>query len=392
MTPRPVRQERGAPPGVAGLKEVVALHAVVGGAAAIRAAAAVGLLELLARGGGSAGQAAEALGLDERATRRLLDVLVVLGLAADTDGGYRSTVEAQTLIDDHLRMWGSLSEVLRRGRPPYRVDRPEGAQQVYPGLVGVLGQMKAEAARRAAQRLARPDLRVLDLGAGAAPWSLAVVAKEPSCRVTAVDLPAVIPATRRAVEAAGGADRFEYLAADLFRVELTKEAFDLAILGSVCHLFGPEDNRRLVLRLFGSLRPGGTVAIIDSVRDGTGQREQAIYALGLLLRAPQGDVYPLSSYREWLLHAGFEEPEDVALTARPPLTLVTARRPEARTGSTHTTLPGGARSREGDDPLTLPVRGGASGTGPVATQGDGGLAVVTSPKGGRRWQRKRSGS
>ena len=346
MTPRPVRQERGAPPGVAGLKEVVALHAVVGGAAAIRAAAAVGLLELLARGGGSAGQAAEALGLDERATRRLLDVLVVLGLAADTDGGYRSTVEAQTLIDDHLRMWGSLSEVLRRGRPPYRVDRPEGAQQVYPGLVGVLGQMKAEAARRAAQRLARPDLRVLDLGAGAAPWSLAVVAKEPSCRVTAVDLPAVIPATRRAVEAAGGADRFEYLAADLFRVELTKEAFDLAILGSVCHLFGPEDNRRLVLRLFGSLRPGGTVAIIDSVRDGTGQREQAIYALGLLLRAPQGDVYPLSSYREWLLHAGFEEPEDVALTARPPLTLVTARRPEARTGSTRTTLPGGARTRE----------------------------------------------
>jgi SAM-dependent methyltransferase len=328
MTPRPVRQERGAPPGVAGLKEVVALHSVVGGAAAIRAAAAVGLLELLARGGGSAGQAAEALGLDERATRRLLDVLVALGLAAaDTDGGYRSTVEAQTLIDDHLRMWGSLSEVLRRGRPPYRVDRPEGAQQVYPGLVGVLGQMKAEAARRAAQRLARPDLRVLDLGAGAAPWSLAVVANEPSCRVTAVDLPAVIPATRRAVEAAGRAEHFEYLAADLFRVELPKEAFDLAILGSVCHLFGPRDNQRLLLRLFQALRPGGAVAIIDMLPDETTWGEQAVYALGLLLRAPEGDVYPLSSYRDWLLDAGFEEPEDVALTARPPLTLVTARRP-----------------------------------------------------------------
>jgi SAM-dependent methyltransferase len=333
VTKRPVRQERGSPRDVAGPEEVVALQEVVGGAAAIRAAAAVGLLELLARGGGSAGQVAEALGLDDRATRRLLDVLVALGLAAsDPDGVYRSTVEARTLVDDHLLMWDSLAEVLRHGPPPYRVDRPEGAQQVYPGLVGLLGRMKAEAARRAAEHLARPHLRVLDLGAGAAPWSLAVVAKEPSCRVTAVDLPAVLPATRRAVEAAGRAGRFEYLAADLFRIELPKEAFDLAILGNVCHLFGPKDNQRLLLHLFQALRPDGTVAIIDSLRDGTARREQAIYALGLLLRAPEGDVYPLSAYREWLLHAGFEAVEDMPLTEWPALTLVTARRPLATTG------------------------------------------------------------
>jgi hypothetical protein len=43
-------------------------------------------------------------------------------------------------------------------------------------------------------------------------------------------------------------------------------------------------------------------------------------------------VYPLSSYREWLLQAGFEAVEDVSLTERPPLTLLTARRPPARTG------------------------------------------------------------
>ena len=333
MTPRPVRQEHGSPWDATGLEELIGLHVVVGGAEAIRAAAAVGLLELLARGSGSAGQVAEALGLGERATRRLLDVLVVLGLAAaDPHGAYRSTGNAHTLIDDHLRMWDSLPEVLRSGSPGCRVDRPEGAQQVYPGLVGFLGRMKAEAARRAAQHLARPRLRVLDLGAGAAPWSLAVVAKEPSCRVTAVDLPAVIPATSRAVEAAGRAGHYEYLAGDLFRIDLPKETFDLAVIGSVCHLFGPEKNQGLLVRLFRALRPGGTVAIIDSIRDGTAQREQAIYALGLLLRAPEGDVYPLSTLREWLLHAGFEAVEEAPLTERPPLTLVTARRGPPGTG------------------------------------------------------------
>jgi SAM-dependent methyltransferase len=333
VTTRPVRQARGSPRHVAGPEEVFGLHVVLGGAAAIRAAAAVGVLELLARGGGSTAQAAEALGLDERATRRLLDVLVALGLAvADPDGLYRSTVEERTLLDNQLQMWDALSEVLRHGPPPYHVDQPAGAQRVYPDLVGLLGQMKAEAARQAAEQLARPHLRVLDLGAGAAPWSLAVVAREPSCRVTAVDLPAVIRATRRAVEAAGRAGRFEYLAADLFLIELPKKAFDLAILGNLCHLFGPEDNQRLLLRLFQALRPDGTVAIIESVRDGTALREQAIYALGLLLRAPEGDVYPLPRYREWLLQAGFEAVEDVPLTERPPLTLVTARRPPVEAG------------------------------------------------------------
>jgi SAM-dependent methyltransferase len=318
------------PRDVADFDRMVRLQMVVGGAAAIRAAAAVGLLELLARGGASTRQAAEALGLDERATRRLLEALVALDLASvDRDARYRLTMDVRTLIDHHLRMWDSLPEVLGHGPPPCRVDQPDGAQHHYPGLVGLLGRMKAEAARRAAEHLARPRLRILDLAAGAAPWSLAVVAKEPSCRVTAVDLPAVIHATRKAVEAAGRAGRFEYLAADLFRMELPRAAFDLAILGSVCHLFGPQDNQRLLLQLVQAIRPGGAVAIIDILRDGLAQREQAIYALGLLLRAPEGDVYPHSGYRSWLLAAGFEAVEEVPLTKRPPVTLVIARRPPA---------------------------------------------------------------
>jgi ubiquinone/menaquinone biosynthesis C-methylase UbiE len=333
VTTHPVRQERGSPRDVDGYEGLVGLHLVVGGAAAIRAAATVGLLERLARGGGSAGQLAEGLDLDARVTRRLLDVLVALGLAAaEPSGVYSSTVEDRTLIEDHVRMWDFLPEVLRHGLPPYRVDRPKDAQQVYPDLVGSLGRMKAEAARRSAERLARPHLRVLDLGAGAAPWSLAVVAREPSCRVTAVDLPAVIPATRKAVQAAGRAGRFAYLAADIFQIELPEEAFDLAILGSVCHLFGPKDNQQLLIRLFQALRPGGIVAIIDSLRAGTPRREEAIYALGLLLRAPEGDVYPVPRYREWLLQAGFEAVEDMPLTERPPITLVTGLRPRGETG------------------------------------------------------------
>jgi SAM-dependent methyltransferase len=157
--------------------------------------------------------------------------------------------------------------------------------------------------------------------------------KEPSCRVTALDLPPVITTTRQAVEASGVTDRFEYLAGDLFQAELPEDAFDLAIVGNVCHLFSVGDDRRLLSRLIGTLRPGGTVALIDSL-SGPGVSDQAIYALGLLLRAPEGDVDPLRRYTQWLLGTGYQMVEAAPLTSRPPLALVTARRP-SRGSSPH---------------------------------------------------------
>jgi SAM-dependent methyltransferase len=307
---------------------LLGLEQVIGGAAAIRASSEVGVLGLLTNRRATPRQVADTLGLREQAARRLLDALAALGLASrGPDGRYTSQVEEQVPFEGFLEMWDSLPGVLRDGPTSLRLDRPADAQRFYPGLVGLLGEMMAEAARRAAERLARPGLRVLDVGAGAAPWSLAILAREPSCRVTALDLPRVIPVTRQTVEAWGAKDRFEYVAADLFQAGLQADAFDLAMVGNVCHLFSPVNNRRLLSRLSATLRPGGTVAIIDTLSDGQETREQAIYALGLLLRAPEGDVYPVSRYTEWLVDTGYQAVEAERLTSRPPLGMVTARRP-----------------------------------------------------------------
>jgi CTP:molybdopterin cytidylyltransferase MocA len=100
-----------------------------------------------------------------------------------------------------------------------RGDTPDGAADFYPGAVGFLGTMLATAAEHAASLLPAAA-RVLDAGAGAAPWSLAVAARDPACLVTAIDLPEVLPATRRAVTGAGRERQFRFLAGDLFDIEL----------------------------------------------------------------------------------------------------------------------------------------------------------------------------
>jgi ubiquinone/menaquinone biosynthesis C-methylase UbiE len=180
-----------------------------------------------------------------------------------------------------------------------------------------------------ADRLAGPGLSVLDVGAGAAPWSLALAERHADCRVTAVDLPAVLGNTRRAVNTAGLESQFVYMAGDFFSLDLGSARYDLIVAANICHLFDDRSNRVLLARLFEAVRPGGRLAILEELPSEVmdGPRTVVLYALGLLLRSGSGQVYPFSTYAGWLRDSGFEavnraEPDPSLL-----ISLITARRP-----------------------------------------------------------------
>ncbi len=121
------------------------------------------------------------------------------------------------------------------------------------------------------------------------------------------------------------------LGGDLFTIDLGRSAYDLAIVGNLCHLFDEATNRRLLGRLFDALRPGGTLAILDALPNERldGPRPVVLYALGLLLRTNRGQVYPFSTYVGWLRDVGYEAVERIDLSPTPPISLITARRPTA---------------------------------------------------------------
>lgn len=64
--------------------------------------------------------------------------------------------------------------------------RPDQALPITPAQAAVLQEACATAAAIHS---------ALDLGAGAAPWSLALAGRDPSCRITAVELPGPYPFT-----------------------------------------------------------------------------------------------------------------------------------------------------------------------------------------------------
>ena len=166
---------------------------------------------------------------------------------------------------------------------------------------------------------------MLDVGAGAAPWSIALAAADPTARVTALDLPEVLRTTRETVEAAGLAARFQFPDGDMFTADLPQAAYGVIILGNVCHLFSADANRVLLQRLRPALRDGGTLAIVDALPsdDPEQRRSLSLYSLGLRMRTSAGAVHPLEAYATWTREAGYGEVTDISLSQTPPLALLT---------------------------------------------------------------------
>ncbi len=303
------------------------LHAASKAMAAVEAARQLGVFRRLAHGPADLPTLIADCRMGRRGALLLLTALANLGLVSvAADGVYHLTAPAlitASAPEDHL------AELIRNDYTPRAGDTPAGAERLYPDIVAMLGVWFAPAAERAATRLHTANLRVLDVGAGAAPWSLAFALRNPDCRVTAVDLPAVLAITRQCVIVAGCQAQYEYLAGDCFGIDWENGTYDLAIAGNVCHLFDPAANRRLLARLFQALRPGGRALIFDFLPNDRldGPRWIVLYALGLFTRTNSGQVYPFPTYASWLEETGFRDIERIDLGAAPPISMICARRP-----------------------------------------------------------------
>jgi SAM-dependent methyltransferase len=283
------------------------LTEAVGAAATISAAERLRVFEALATGPLTPDELAARCELAAGGAERLALALTSIGVLDREGGRYRLAVD-WGLVESQSDLWGRLPAVVRGGSPT-GFDQAAIAAQAYPSLVGFLRMLGGAPARRAAVPLAAglpADGRVLEVGAGSAAWSLALVAEQTSCQVTALDLPPVLEVTRRSVDVAGRADRYRFLAGDVFLDELGGP-YDLGLIANVVHLFGEARAIELLTRVGAALRPGGRLAVIDVMPSRGGpSRRAALHDLSLLLRTRDGALHPYASYTKWLRRVGLE--------------------------------------------------------------------------------------
>ena len=299
------------------------------GASALAAAERAGLLHGLLHHEGTAEGVAKELSLDPAATATVLEVLRTLGLVELHGQVYRATATLRDGLRGTLArpgrgfaIFAHAPTYLRDGTAAIDgLDALEGRDATYAHVVGHLGAMFSAAARELADALDadEPVEAILDVGAGSAVWSLALLERHPGARLTALDLPSVVPSVRARAERLGLAERVEILEGDFHRVDVPRRRFDRVVLANVLHLEPANAARALLARWAGALRPGGRLVIVDQMADDTPEhdRARAAYALYLALRVTGGRPHAEAVLRRWLADAGMRPERRVDLASPP---------------------------------------------------------------------------
>ena len=289
------------------------------------AALELGVFDALATAGPSTGEElAHRLALSPPHLTTLLEGLVAQGLL-DRQGGrfelndtarrYLTTDGAASMsglvpvAPGPLGNWAGLADTVRHGRPATPVD-DDPAAFYLPLVEGTFATI-----HRAAQRAdgflrysAATDLRVLELGAGGAPWSVAVLAAVEGATAVVNDLPGVVTVAARKLAEHGLTHRAELRPGDYHRIGIEPAHYDLAVLGHVCRAEGETGARALIGRAHQALRPGGRLVLSDYFCDHERSQRGHALLMGVTMMAStlRGGTFRYGDVAGWLRDAGFE--------------------------------------------------------------------------------------
>ena len=272
----------------------------------------------------TASELASELGVSAPHLEALLDSLAVLGLLErvggryglnDTAARYLTTDGAASMASlvpvapGPLDNWSRLADTIRAGRPAEPID-DDPADFYRPLVEGTFTTMLRAATRADFQvRYSALDSpRVLDLGAGGAPWAIAVLKACPGATAMINDLEGVIYVARRTTAEHGVADRCEFRPGNFHTIDIEPEGYDIVVLGHVCRTEGPDGAQSLIARAADALRPEGRLLLADYFVASEPQWSTHSVLMGMTMMASTVNGFGITAAQvaEWLRDAGFE--------------------------------------------------------------------------------------
>lgn len=251
--------------------------------AILRAGIKLGVFALLDKAALTAEQVAKQVGASPRYVQSFLDACVVLGLLNHQDDRYiNSPLASQALvagkpkyvgdlvlhITNHWETWGRLDQLIRDGKTllPFETGYVDAATYWRDYMVG---QHNRALAGQAEQLVKTVDLqgrkRMLDLGGGAASYSIALCQANPRLQSVVIDRAEPLAIARQLVEQAGLQKRVRLMEGDFLTVDLGRHS-DIALISGVLMIMSREECRRLLHRAYEALVPGGQVIVQDFMR------------------------------------------------------------------------------------------------------------------------------
>jgi precorrin-6B methylase 2 len=275
-------------------------------------------------GPASVGELNAELRCSEAHLRTLLDSVVAIGLLDQVNGVYElnDTARRYLVSDGPATMaalvpvapgphenWTRLADTVRDGRPATPIEDDPAAFYV-PLVEGTFTTMY-RCAMRSDLKLRYSAMRaprVLDLGAGGAPWAIAILHANPDASAVVNDLPGVLDVAARKCDEHGVADRVELREGDFHEIAIEAAGYDVVVLGHVCRTEGEAGARHLIGRAVTALRPEGRLILADYFVDPERKLNPHAVLMGATMMAStiHGNGFTTDEYAGWLRDAGFE--------------------------------------------------------------------------------------
>lgn len=272
---------------------------------------------------------ARSVGFHERAARDFFDALVALGLLErDANGRYRNTPETGTYLDRRkstfvggmfaqfgrreYRMWETLADALRTGKPQTGIDRDEHFTTLYSDrdrfrtFLGAMTAGSLLSAQAIAVKFPWTDYRTLvDVGTsqGCLPVEVARIHGHLSAK--GFDLPELAEAFELYVKDNDLSARVHFLAGNFLKEELPEA--DVFVFGRVLHNWDLPTKRMLLQKAFRALPPDGAVVVYDTLIDDE-RRSCAtglLSSLNMLVWTSAGFGYSGADCTDWMHEIGF---------------------------------------------------------------------------------------
>lgn len=316
--------------------------------AILRAAIKLDVFNILENRNLSSDEVAQQIGASPKYVQAFLDSCVVLELLGKQGDKYtNSPLSSKFLVwhkkeyvGDHAlhhtntwASWGRLDEIIKEGKTllPYETGYVDAATYWSDYM---MGQHNRAASGQAYHLVQNVDLgnrsKLVDLGGGAASYSIALCGANPQLRSVVVDHMEPLSIARPLVAEHNLQDRISFLEGNAFEATLDQD-YDAALISGVVLITSEEDSRRIFKLAYDVLVPGGMVIVQDYMRLDHSVERQKLDAMENLYVMVAFD--PGAQDREgeevasWLEDTGFINPKMIPLPTQ--LALITAEKPPA---------------------------------------------------------------
>lgn len=262
---------------------------------------------------------AKKINADPRAADRLMNVLCGMGLLKKVHGKfYNPDLSSKYLVEGkpdfmgnlyHVKNlwdnWSHLTDSVIKGTSVVTKKSKSEKNDWVESFIGAMHYRGVQQGKILAMMIDLSNVKtVLDVGGGSAAFAIEIVKRNPAISATVLDLPYVIPLTKRYVGESGLTDKFNFIEGDYLLTDFESK-YDLILLSAIVHINNYDQNKMLIKKCADALNKNGLIVINDFVmnEDRTKPYNGALFSLNMLVATENGDTYTEKEIREWFKSA-----------------------------------------------------------------------------------------